>query len=102
MPNEITVEEMCRNLIQQAIADGIVAGPWVRCSSGDLTGMANMLNGYLGARLNRWAAAELEQAIEDTKDHAGYSLESRYMDLRAAAGRIAAALESGSVPAKPA
>lgn len=88
----ITVEEMCRELLKQAIADGIIAGPWIRCSAGDLTGMANLLNGYLGQRsaVNRWAAGELRQAFDQRPIDA--------MGPWDVIANVLAALESGTLP----
>lgn len=57
----MTVEQMCRDLLERAIKDGLVTGLDPQClSAGDLVGVANLLNEYLFIALNRPNATELQ------------------------------------------
>jgi hypothetical protein len=82
----MTVEQMCRDLLAQAIADRLVAperenwsdaDPQIR-SAGELTGVANLLSDYLRRqcleRDERWQLAvgkDLNTAERDAAAEAG-------------------------------
>lgn len=76
-----SVEQMARDLLEQAIKDGLVAesqGKWddadPQCrSSGELAGVANMLNGFLvqavGECDGRWQRA-IGTSLDDAEEQA--------------------------------
>lgn len=71
-----SIEQMCRELLRQAIEDKIISGCdyWgdpidpEHMSSGDLVGMANLLNQFFKEKLDR----VLDDQVDDLLDSPSY------------------------------